>query len=55
MVRLAEALLVGRAVVLMLTVEPIERLCEDEGERVCVKSAQVRLAFVRLSKRIVGG
>ena len=47
MVRLAEALLVGRAVVLILAVEPIGRLCGGEKEEESVEAAQVRL-----SKRI---
>lgn len=47
MVRLAEALLVGRAVVLILAVEPIGRLCGGEEEEESVEAAQVRL-----SKRI---
>ena len=47
MVRLAEALLVGRAVVLILAVEPIGELCggEKEGE-------SVEASLGRLSRRV---
>jgi hypothetical protein len=36
--------LVGRAVVLILTVEPIGKLCDGEKEGESVEAAQVRLS-----------
>ena len=52
MVRLAEALLVGRAVVLILAVEPIGRLCGGEEEEesvrgVCWFAAAAAAAAIR--------